>query len=66
MWLRASKLLLVAVILTGCATDLPKKSSKPTPVDKPFRVCGENESPVVDNCKRLGPTAPITIRGVHE
>ncbi len=39
---------------------------RPVPIDKPFRICAENETPDIDNCKKLGPTAPITIRGYRE
>ena len=56
-----SKLVLVAVaILTGCSTP------KPASIDKSFKVCDENENPSIDNCRHLGPTTPITIRGVRE
>lgn len=55
--LRLSKLILAAAILTGCS------APRPVSVDKPFKVCAPEET---ENCKKLGPTAPITIRGVHE
>lgn len=60
MWLRASKLILAAAILAGCS------APKPVTVDKAFKVCSEEQDPKIDNCKKPGPTAPITIRGYHE
>lgn len=58
MWLRVSKLLLVAAILTGC--------SVPRPTSVPFKVCADDEDPMITGCKKIGATAPITIRGHHE
>ena len=55
--LRLSKVLLVVAILTGCSAPIPVS------VDKAFKVCAPEET---ENCKKLGPTAPITIRGVRE
>jgi hypothetical protein len=57
MWLHRSKLILIAAILTGCSAPVPVS------VDKAFKVCGPDET---ENCRRIGPTAPITIRGAHE
>lgn len=64
MWLQASKLLLIAAILTGCSAPIPKPT--PMSVDKVFRVCAELEDPLTTGCKRIGATAPITIRGYTE
>lgn len=51
---------MAAAILTGCS------APKPVSIDKAFRVCAENEDPLISGCKRIGATAPITIRGYKE
>lgn len=62
MWPLASKLVVVMLVAMLASCSAPK----PVSVDKAFRVCAENESPELNDCKRLGPTAPITIRGIKE
>lgn len=52
--------MLVVMMLASCS------APKPVSVDKAFRVCAENESPELDGCKRLGVTAPITVRGAKQ
>jgi len=64
--LRNKITILVAAILTGCAAPIPIPRPTPISVDKAFRVCAEQEDPLTTGCKRIGATAPITIRGYTE